>query len=98
MSALGDTLGAAVTVFAGVIATIGGVVGTNHKRSKSNKRKLDGDPDDPNQEGVLEIAHETREHVEELDVRIQQMRRETRHEHEEVMDRLETIQGDGQNG
>lgn len=56
----------------------------NHQRSKQNKRQLQGDPDDPNAEGVLQIANETREQVEHLDEKMDQ-------QHEAVLERVEDL-------
>lgn len=76
---------------AGTAATIatfaGGVVWSNLRRSTKNERRLEGDDDDPNYEGVLEVAHETRAELEEF-------RRETRRDHREVMARIEELDDD----
>lgn len=69
------------------------VIKRNRDRSVNNKRQLEGDPNDPNAEGVLEIAHQTREHVEFLDEKMDDFRRETHREHQAVMDRLESLNG-----
>lgn len=77
----------AVGGLSGAVAAVGGVVYSNRERSKQNKRQLQGDPDDPNAEGVLEIAHETRDKVDRLEERMQA-------EHREVMSKLDDISND----
>lgn len=65
-----------------VVAPVGGVVKRNRDRSIENKRQLQGDPNDPNTEGVLAIAFETREELHEF-------RREARRSHEELMEKVD---------
>jgi len=77
------TLGGVGTVLSGV----GGLVYRNRRRSIKNRRQLEGDPEDPNTEGVLEIAHDTRDKVETLE---EHMNRE----HREVMEKLESMGDD----
>lgn len=94
LQAVGDwimwAIGALLT-FIGV--PVGGVIKRNRDRTLQNKRQLQGDPDDPNSEGVLEIANDTREKVDSLERKVAENRREMREEHQAVMAQLEEIQG-----
>lgn len=67
-----------------IVVGVGGVVKKNRDRSLQNRRQLQGDPDDPNAEGVLDIAHETREKVDNMEARMER-------EHREVMSKLDEI-------
>lgn len=71
-----------------------GVVKRNRDRTLQNKRQLQGDPDDPNADGVLQIANDTRARVDEVDRKLDDFRRETKREHERVMARLERLADD----
>lgn len=79
---------------ASALAGLGGAVFGNHRRSKKNERQLEGDPGDPNTEGVLTIAKETREKVDRIDRQFDEFREETRRDHGEVMDRIEDLADD----
>jgi hypothetical protein len=61
-----------------MLTAVVGIVKRTRDRSLQNKRQLQGDPDDPNAEGVLEIAKETREDVEELRDMVQEVHRDVR--------------------
>lgn len=50
-----------------VMSAIGTAIFKNHKRSKENKRRLEGDADNPNHEGVLEIAADNNEKLDHLE-------------------------------
>lgn len=50
-----------------MLAGVGGIVKQNRERSKRNARQLRGDPDDPNAEGVLEIAHDTQTRLQRIE-------------------------------
>lgn len=78
---------------AALLAVPLGVVKRNRDRSKKNQRQLQGDPNDPNTEGVLQIAADTRERIAVVEEKVDDYRREMRHEHEAVMDRLDDIGG-----
>lgn len=78
-------LGGAASALATLGLPIGKVVKANHKRSLQNQKQLQGDPDDPNAEGILQIVYETRSDLREF-------RREMRREHREMMDRLEDME------
>lgn len=54
------------------------------ERSKQNQRQLQGDPDDPNTEGALQMIKETRERVEHLDEKMDE-------QHSEVLDRVDDL-------
>lgn len=79
--ALGGVLGSSVLAFLGYVRRV-------DRRSKKNERRLEGDPEDPNNEGALNIVAETRREL-------QEFREETRRDHREVMERIEEMDGDG---
>lgn len=54
-------------------------------RSKRNKRKLDGDPNDPNHEGVLQIAYDARETVHRVEEDVERLERKMDSQHEQVI-------------
>lgn len=87
LDSLGEWLMWVGGALAAVLTTGGTVVKRNRDRSRKNERQLEGDPNDPNVEGVLEIAYDTRE-------RLEDFRSETRREHKQVMDRLEELDDD----
>ena len=70
-------------VGSGVLA-LGGYTRSIDSRSRKNERRLEGDPDDPNHEGALNILADTREEL-------QEFREETREDHREVMDRIDDL-------
>lgn len=70
-----------------VVLAAGGFVGRNHKRSKKNERRLEGDPDDPNHEGLLEIADDTRNKVDQLEDKMDE-------QHERLVRRVEELADD----
>lgn len=72
--------GALLTLFA--IPTK--VVKDNHKRSTKNKRQLQGDDDDPNDEGVLQISKRNGEKIDKLEERMQE-------QHAEVLETVEDL-------
>lgn len=82
---------------ASLLLGVGGVVGNNHKRSKKNERYLEGS-DDPNNEGVLEIANDTRDRVSDVEDNLTEFRRETQLEHRQVMNRLEELSDQVEDG
>lgn len=94
LQSLGTAADWVVAALAGLLP-IAGVIGTNHRRSRRNKRHLEG-TDDPNTEGVLEIAHDTREQVSHVEAKVDEYRKETREEHREVMERLERVTDGGE--
>lgn len=85
-------LGGAASVLTAIGVPVGKVIKDNRRRSLSNQRQLEGDPENPNAEGVLEIAHETRRRVEAVETNLEEFRRDDERKHEEVMDRLERLQ------
>lgn len=87
-------LGGAASALATVGLPVGKVVKDNRQRSRRNQRLLEGDPQDPNSEGVLQIAYDTRGRVASLDEKVDDVRREIRREHETVMDRLDRMDPD----
>lgn len=73
-------LGGLATAFSVPLA----VVKRNRDRSRKNERQLEGDDNDPNHEGVLEIVHETRAEVHEVNEQTQANRRMIRSGFREV--------------
>lgn len=71
-----------------------GAVTQNTKRSKRNERQLQGDPKDPNAEGVLQIANETRTDLNEFYTEFHDFRRETKRDHQRVIQKLEEMNGE----
>lgn len=71
----------------------GKVITDNRARSKANKRTLEGDPNDPNNEGINEIVADTRQRVGVLEEKLDTARRERKHEHEAVMGRIDDLDG-----
>jgi hypothetical protein len=70
------------------LALTTGIVGAGKRtrdRSLQNKRQLQGDPDDPNAEGVLEIAKRTEDRVEALDDDVDDLKRMVTDVHEDVI-------------
>ena len=94
ISVLSDWLlyvaGAIGLFFSGLI----GAVTQNTKRSKQNQRQLQGDPNDPNSEGVLQIANETQYDLNEFYTEFEEFRRETKRDHERVIRKLEEMNGE----
>lgn len=71
-------------VGSGVLALVGAVV-ANRSRSKQNERRLTGDPDDPNNAGVLSIVADNNRKIDNLEDTV------TEH-HADFMDRLDELQ------
>lgn len=86
-----DWLLAIGTGVVGLGSLAAGVMIGNLRRSKRNERRLEGDPDDPNNEGLMDVAHETREELEEF-------RREAKKDHEEVREMIEDLADDSSCG
>lgn len=71
------------------VATLGGLAGVvkrNRDRSITNKRQLRGDPDDPNTDGVLQIAHENGQKLDALEAKMEG-------QHDELMERMDDLHG-----
>lgn len=71
-----------------------GAVTRNTKRSKQNARQLQGDPKDPNTDGVLQIAAETREDLNEFYNEFEDFTQETKQDHQRVIRKLEEMNGE----
>lgn len=76
---------------AAMLAPVGGVVKRNRDRSMTNKRRLEGDENPDGYEGLMTVARDTQERVGVLEEKMDTMRRERRHEHEAVMDRIDEV-------
>lgn len=77
-----------------IIGAIGsGVIGLSayvqqiDKRSRQNKRRLVGDEDDPNNEGVLQIARDNNRKIDCLEDRMTE-------QHKQLMRKVEEMVGD----
>lgn len=84
MTALGEWLMWAAGGVAAVLAPILGVVKRNRARSLENTRRLEGDPEDDNYPGLMEIAYNNNQKLDNLEARMER-------EHREVMSKLETM-------
>ena len=93
---LSDWLMWALGGLAAVLTPLGGFVKKNRDRSMQNQRQLQGDPSDPNAEGVLQIARDTQVRVGKLEEKLDRARRERKDEHEAVMDRINEIDPDNE--
>lgn len=83
-SSLGDLLLWAAGGLATAAAPVLAVVKRNRDRSVENARRLEGDDDPNGYEGLMSIARETREKVDDLETRMQA-------EHREVMSKLDDL-------
>ena len=70
----------------GVLGLVG-IVSRNHFRSKQNERRLVGDPDDPNHDGVLQISRSNGEKIDKLEDTL-------REHHSDFMQRVEEMNDD----
>jgi hypothetical protein len=73
-----------ITAALGTFAGGAGYIRQVDKRSRKNKRQLQGDPDDPNHEGALEMLRDTRDKVDHLDAKVES-------QHEEVIHRVDDL-------
>lgn len=61
----------------------------NAERSKQNKQWITGDDEDPENDGLLTMASETRQRVGDVEHKIDRLDRRMQEQHEELMDRFE---------
>lgn len=77
------------------VGLLGGkTVKDNRDRSRRNNRMLTGDSADPNVEGVLQIAHDTYQKVEELDESVEEVRFEAKENRQIILQKLEEMNGE----
>lgn len=65
----------------------------NEDRSKRNKRILEGDPDNPQHDGLLSTTQETRQRVEDVEHKIDELGRKMDEQHSDLLDRLDERDG-----
>lgn len=66
----------------------------NEERSKRNARWITGDDEDPNHEGLLSMAQETRQRVIDTEHKIDQLDRKMDEQHADLMERFEELAED----
>ena len=86
-----DWILAALGVAGTGLTILGGLVKGNYSRSTKNERRLEGDPDDPNYDGVMEIAKRNGELSEENGEKIDQLEEHMNEQHEELVDRIDDL-------
>jgi hypothetical protein len=92
VTVISDWLLAALGALASLIFPLGGVIKNNHSRSKRNERQLQGDPNDPHNNGVLDISKQNAEKLDEQGEKIDELDSKV----ERVLDRVESLaDGDG---
>lgn len=88
MIGIDTTLGGIVQwILAGLSTLVFGVVGWARRidsRSKQNKRRLEGDPENDNFDGVLDVVSENNAKIDQLETKMEQ-------QHKRVYDRVEDI-------
>jgi TolA-binding protein len=89
LTVLSDWIVAALALLSAAGVPVGVITG-NRKRSKKNQRQLQGDPDNPNHEGVLDISKENAEKLDEQGEKIDELDSKV----ERVLDRVEELAGD----
>lgn len=94
ISILSDWAYHALVALGLAVSGLVGAVTRNTKRSKQNQRQLQGDPNDPNTEGVLQISNETRTDLNEFYTEFEKFRQETKRDHDRVIRKLEEMNGE----
>lgn len=89
-----DVVAIVAPVVAAILVPFAAVVKRIRDRSIRNQRQLQGDPDNPNAEGVLQISHDNRERLARLEQKMDSFRTEMQREHEAVMERLNELDDD----
>ena len=86
-----DWLLAVVGAITSLLVPAGGIIKRNHSRSKRNERQLQGDPNDPHNNGVLDISKQNAEKLDEQGEKIDELDSKV----ERVLDRVESLADDG---
>lgn len=88
IQALSDWLlagvGGFVAVIGGYARQIDSKADTALDTAERNRRRLEGDPENPSDEGLMDLAFQTREKLDRMEIRMER-------EHREVMSKLEDI-------
>lgn len=71
-----------------VASGAGGIIYGNHRRSKKNARRLEGDDSDPNTPGLMEMAYESNRKLDHLEERMEQ-------QHRMLMDEVRELKAEG---
>lgn len=82
---------AAVSVIGGGVLSLTGLVRNADKRSKRNERRLEGDPENPNHDGVMALVRENKDVSEKNGRKIDHLEDRIEDQHRAVLDRIEDL-------
>lgn len=94
-------LTAATGLIGGYTRRVEAQIETIDTRSQRNERRIEGDSDNPNDPGLLELAHQntetveqTRQEVQDVHDDVDELREDMQEHHEEVMAEIREVRSD----